>query len=282
MNFLDGLIARAKVAIPDEPGDFRNTETGLLTCGKCGGAKETRIEIDGEIHVVRKLCTCAQAERDAAEREEAERELARRIDRNRTRCFEGKPGLASFTFATENGGDPQAVKISKGYVSQFERKRNQGRGLLFLGGPGVGKSYLAACIANALLDQGFTVKFTTFPEIAARLQASMDKESVYKTLARYDLLILDDVGVERTTSFMEEIVFSVIDSRHGARRPVIATSNVDAEQFLNGGDLARSRILSRLYEMTLPVTVAGCDRRRERLAQTAGAELAELLESGNR
>ena len=78
---------------------------------------------------------------------------------------------------------------------------------------------MACCIANALLDKGYTVKVSTFADIANRLQGTFDKESIYDDLNAVDLLILDDLNAERDTSFMQEIVFTVIDTAAPLKSP---------------------------------------------------------------
>ncbi len=151
---------------------------------------------------------------------------------------------------------------------------------MFLGSTGTGKTFTACCIANALLEKDYSVRATTFGEIAAKLQGSWDKEEIYKELARYDLLALDDLGAERDTSYMDEIVFTVIDARSAAKKPMIITSNMDAAEFINGGEIAKNRVFSRLKEMCIPVTVSRRDRRHERMMLESAADIARLLQAG--
>lgn len=277
---LEPIIEAAKDTNPQMPGDYRDTETGLLMCGKCHTPKEMYVTLYEEKRVVRVLCECASEKYKAEEAEQREAERRRRIERRRENCFGYGSRKAAFTFDTDDGGDPQTMKLAKGYVEKFEDMKARGKGLLFLGGTGTGKTFIACCVANALLDKGYSVRVATFAEIAAKLQGNWDKDEIYKELARYDLLVLDDLGAERDTSYMDEIVFTVIDTRSAAKKPMIVTSNIDATAFINGGELAKNRVYSRLYEMCLPVTVNGRDRRRERMMAETAADMAMLLNAG--
>lgn len=276
---LEPIIEAAKTANPQMPGDYRDAETGLLMCGICHTRKETRVSLFGTEQTVPSMCRCALDKYEAGEAERREVERRRRIERRRESCFGYGSRKAAFTFDADDGGDPQTMQLAKGYVARFEDFKARGKGLLFLGGTGTGKTFAACCIANALLDKGYSVKVATFAEIAAKLQGSWGKEEIYKELVRYDLLVLDDLGAERDTSYMDEIVFTVIDSRSAAQKPIIVTTNVDAAEFVNGGERAKNRVFSRLYEMCVPVAVNGRDRRRERMVRETAADMALLQAS---
>ena len=276
---LEPIIAAAKTANPQLPEDYRDEGTGLLFCGKCHTPKEKNVKLYGDERIVPVMCRCASEKYEAEEAARREAERQRRIERRRENCFGCGSRKASFTFDTDDGGDPQTMKLAKGYVEKFEDMKARGKGLLFLGGTGTGKTFTACCIANALLDKGYSVRVATFAEIAAKLQGNWDKEEVYKELARYDLLVLDDLGAERETSYMDEVVFTVVDTRSAARKPMLVTTNLSVEDF-TGGPLAKSRIYSRLYEMCLPVAVNGRDRRRERMMAETAADMAMLLNAG--
>ena len=92
---------------------------------------------------------------------------------------------------------------------------------------GTGKSYLAACIANALMEQEISVRMTNFSAILNDLTASFEGRNEYiERLCRFPLLILDDFGMERGTEYGLEQVYNVIDSRYRSRKPLIVTTNL--------------------------------------------------------
>ena len=137
---------------------------------------------------------------------------------------------------------------------------------MFYGSVGTGKSFMAACIANELLDRGYSCFMTTFARIFNEYQETWEKQSYIRRLMQYDLLIIDDLAMERDTSTMNEIVFNVIDERNRCRKPLIVTTNLTGDELKHPADVSKSRIYSRLFEMCIPFHVTGNDRRKEKLA----------------
>ena len=103
-------------------------------------------------------------------------------------------------------------------------------GYLFWGSVGTGKSYLAACIANALLEQEVTVKMTNFNTILNNLFAAEDKTEYIRLLNVYELLIIDNLGVERSSEYALENIFSVIDWRYRSGKTLIIITNISLVQ----------------------------------------------------
>ncbi|MBR1572096.1 MAG: ATP-binding protein [Lachnospiraceae bacterium] len=91
-------------------------------------------------------------------------------------------------------------------------------GLILFGGVGSGKTYMAACIANALLDQGKRVLMKDFAEISNI--SVFDSEEYMKSLSQYDLLILDDLGAERRSEFALQNVFNAVNRRWESGKPL--------------------------------------------------------------
>ena len=103
---------------------------------------------------------------------------------------------------------PQLVK-ARGYAQNWDEFKKAGIGLLLFGNVGTGKSYAAGCIANALIDRLESVLFVGMSDVVNRMQGNFgsDRDRYMKSLMRPDLLILDDLGAERNTSFGKERVF---------------------------------------------------------------------------
>ena len=135
---------------------------------------------------------------------------------------------------------------------------------------GTGKSFFAGCIANALLDRDVPVLMTNFPTILNKLTGmfSADKAELIASLGAYDLLILDDLGVERSTEYAMEQMFHVIDCRYRSRKPMIVTTNLKLDGIKNPPDLAHTRIYDRILERCAPILFAGKNFREERAAVT--------------
>ena len=119
-----------------------------------------------------------------------------------------------------------------------------------------GKTYIAACIANALIEQGVSVLMTNFSKILNTLSPmySGDRNAFIDSLNHYSLLIIDDLGIERNSEFALEQVFSVIDSRYRCKKPMIITTNLTIDE-MNHADLAHTRIYNRILERCTPLMV---------------------------
>ncbi len=156
------------------------------------------------------------------------------------------------------------------YVNGWDKAYASNTGLLLFGDVGTGKSFFAGCIANALLDKEISVMMTNFPTILSRLTGMPPEERVgyIDSIGRYDLLILDDLGVERNTSYAMEQMFQIVDRRYRSCKPLIVTTNLTLEQMKNPPDLEHSRIYSRILEHCAPILFSGKDMRKDTAATT--------------
>ena len=136
-------------------------------------------------------------------------------------------------------------------------------GYVLMGPVGTGKSFFAGCIANALMEQGIAVMMTNFSRILNELtKPYADKNEFISHLVSYPLLIIDDLGIERSTEYALEQVYAVIDERYKSGLPVIITTNLKIAEIRNPQDVAYARIYSRILEMCTPVRISGEDRRK--------------------
>ena len=95
---------------------------------------------------------------------------------------------------------------------------------------------------------------TNFPSILARLCGTFreDRTAFLDSLGDYDLLIIDDLGVERNTEYALEQMFSIIDSRYRCNKPLIVTTNLKLDELKHPPDLAHARIYARILERCAP------------------------------
>lgn len=273
MNDFTDIVSKVMEVSPDE-GDYTG-EDGLLYCGKCRTPKEAYFE-DGHAALFGRdrhptNCACQQKRMD-------EKRLADRQCKHEDTVKELKkdyfdtPKLREWCFAQDNGANPQ-MKHARFYADNFDTLLSENIGYLLWGSVGTGKSFFAACIANALMEKEIPVRMTNFAAILNDLAASFEGRNEYiSRLCRYPLLILDDFGMERDTAYGLEQVYSVIDSRYRSRRPLIVTTNLTLQQIQNPTDTAYARIYDRLLEMCAPVRFTGGNFRRE----TAQAKLERL------
>jgi len=137
------------------------------------------------------------------------------------------------------------LNTSEGFVMNFEDP--QTKNLLFYGPTGLGKTYLANCVAKALLDRGYIVIYqTSFKMIEVledlRFRRSDNKEE-YKLLFEADLLIIDDLGAELTNSFTNSELFNLVNSRILREKKIIISTNLSPMELAERYD---DRIFSRL------------------------------------
>lgn len=267
MDFSEILnqIAR-RSAQREQPGDYR--VDGLLYCGRCQTPKECRITVSGQVMQVGCMCRCQSDEWEKEQADEKKRMEAVRIKQLRSECIQDRR-LIDCRF--EVADDSENIRRCRRYVEAWERVRREGAGMVFCGPPGGGKTFAAACIANALLDKGVPVMVTSFPKI---LSAGFDERAeIIGQLNRYPLLVLDDLGVERESPYALEQVYTVIDERVKSGKTMIVTTNLALQDIKNPHDMERSRIYSRILAAAVPVFFKSADYRRK-----AGEHQASLLE----
>ena len=100
---------------------------------------------------------------------------------------------------------------------------------------------------------------------------SEDRADFIASFDEYDLLIIDDLGVERSTEYAMEQMFFVIDSRYRSRRPMIITTNLKLSELKNPPDLAHARIYDRILERCAPILFDGKNFREENAGVTRQA-----------
>lgn len=137
-------------------------------------------------------------------------------------------------------------------------------GILFYGTVGTGKTFYASCIANALLERRVTAAATSFPRLLNLLQGAQEKQKLLDSLARYKLLILDDLGVERDSTFGLEQIFNIVDARSHVHLPIIVTTNLTLEELEHPTSMQYKRIYDRVLEMCpVPLRLTSDSRRRQ-------------------
>ena len=250
---------------------------GHIYCKVCGK------RVDGELldlgftkFIPRIKCEC-EIKRD---KENEERERLMKISLLKRDCF-SSPIQHQYTFEKFLNEKGQAYKVAYNYAKSFEQMKEDNVGLLFYGDVGSGKTYLACAIANELIErEQVKVKIMNLSQVINQIQKSafkVDSNEIISNLSNIPLLILDDLGIERDTSYAREQVYNIINSRYLKGKPTIFTTNLSLEIIQNPNiDLEYKRIYSRILEMTIPVKVTGEDFRRK-IQQEKLRKYKELL-----
>ena len=235
---------------------------GLMHCTVCKESVEAFYPKGSFLETRKHHRQCACERQAYAEEAQyyKEKEHQERVVRNKKICFEEKE-MESFIFQNIDRDSNAAIRIAEEYVTNWQKMKQNHMEYLFWGPVGTGKSYLAACIANALLEQEVTVKMTNFNTILNDLFAAEDKTEYIRSLNVYELLIIDDLGVERNSEYALENIFSVIDWRYRSGKPLIITTNLPLVQLKQETKIEKKRIYDRILERCIPVKIDGVSRR---------------------
>ena len=253
LNNSPWLAPALKIAEEAEKGfaskKYPKDKAGFYICPKCNTRVQEYIkELNRKMPV---SCECSKAE---AKRIEEERQRLY-VENMRIKSFATKE-MHKYNFKVDNGANPKISTASKNYVEHFEEFRKKGKGIIFYGSTGSGKTFFACCIANALIDKGYKIRQTNFSRLESEIRQSYDRQAIIDNYARTnDLVIIDDLGVERNTAYMKEIVFNVIDTLYCENVPFIVTTNLTAKELKNPADLDNVRIYQRILERCHPIEV---------------------------
>ena len=151
-------------------------------------------------------------------------------------------------------------RTCKTYATLFSQ--NSGN-LLFIGGTGLGKTFLSACIARAVADRGFSVVYETANHLFTKMERAKfgGDEDARKEIEKYikcDLLIIDDLGTEMPGQFVTAALYSLLNDRLLENKPMVVSTN------LNVDEMSRRyspQIASRLHGSFNRLTFLGEDIR---------------------
>ena len=150
-EIVNNIANNAERANAVEQGDYIGDD-GLLYCGKCNTRKQCRVELFGKERIMFCTCKCRKEQLEAERIEQEKREKWLRIERLRRLGFPDAE-MQKWTFKADNGQNADIMQVAKNYVDNFAEMKKRGKGLLLFGEVGTGKSFAAACIANALIDK---------------------------------------------------------------------------------------------------------------------------------
>ena len=256
---------------------------GHAYCKTCHERKDGEVKSLMDMKFIFKNnCKC---DRERFEKQK-QREKEQEIERLKRSCFISMSQWA-YTFDNYKGETDKSYTIAKNYVKEYEQMKKENIGLLFCGTVGSGKTYLACCIANALIEEYMIrVKIRNFAQIINDLQKSgfdLDKNEYIESLTNVSVLILDDLGIERDTSYAKEQVYNIVNSRYLKQKPTIFTTNLPYEKIQNSDDgVEYERIYSRIIEMCIPVKVMGEDFRKRLQKEKLKQNKERLLMGGER
>ena len=135
--------------------------------------------------------------------------------------------------------------------------------LLFVGGTGLGKTFLSACVARAVADRGYSVVYETANHLFSKLEQakfnpSEESRREAEKLIACDLLIIDDLGTEMPGQFVTAALYSLLNDRLRADKPMVISTNLNVEEMSRRYS---PQIASRLHGDFQRLTFVGEDIR---------------------
>lgn len=276
---LGGLMAQAQRAGQPENGDYYDSE-GFLVCGKCHTRRQVEVNMpdlkavpfDPKKKVRVKMpvsCRC-RAERRYQEEQmlQQDKDMRAMEALKRQSLMDERLRDVSFDSFRKTNDNAYNLKLCLRYANHFDEMLAKNQGLLFCGGVGTGKTFAAACIANHLLNQRIPVIMTSFVKLLESMQGfSEDDSALIARLNRAKLLIIDDLGAERSTDYALEKVYDIVDSRYRAKLPIILTTNLSMTELKESTDIRYTRIYDRIFEMCYPMQFKGQSWRKVEAAR---------------
>lgn len=260
-------------------------EPAAAPCPECEGRGWVLAE-DGSAGTARP-CSCRAAH-----------EWRLRLERSGIPLRYLRKTLQNFDVHSPRGADRlwHAKQISQQYVDGFLGGNGRFRetGLVYVGPPGGGKTHLAVGVLRALIERyALRGRFVDFTHLVHQIQSSFDpgsdqsKRSILDPIIDAEVLVLDELGAQRPTPFVNDILYLVLNTRYTRCLPTLFTTNhplgdrapedgaLDrpASPGLGGesslSDRIPSRLISRLFEMAQVIELPVEDFRREVMSEHA-------------
>jgi len=172
-----------------------------------------------------------------------------------------------------NPSQKNAKMLVRKFLENYPPLDEKGRGLLFIGSCGVGKTHLAVSVLKHVMEKGDSGLFYDFRDLLREIQSTWNSVSqtseleVLRPVTDAKVLVLDELGANKPTAWVRDTVAHIINCRYNERKITIFTSNFPdipakpGEETLT--DRIDARLRSRLYEMCHTVEIKGDDFRQE-------------------
>ena len=242
---------------------------GLMYCGKCNTPKQVYIEQFKRAMPTPCKCRKEEMQKEKELQERIQKQTRIKELRNASLLGERYKDASFENTETSHSAEFRAVyDRCKRYCEIAEDVLINGIGIYLFGTNGTGKSRLTACMGNELMDNGYTVLYTNFTEIARKM---LKGDEFIKQLASIEFLFIDDFGTEKVAKgdedmWLQEKVFEVINKRYIDRKPIIFTANYSLKELIEDRGMAK-RSVDRIMEMCEMMKLNGDSYRKTVMKQ---------------
>ena len=257
-------------------------EDGLIYCKVCGEAKQYLDEKDKNcLYHLRqqkahpKLCKCETEQADEQTKIAIAREQEERLSGVKSDCFSSNKKYMNCTFESSSESENYVKCLT--YAEHFNEIKPAG--LCLYGNVGTGKSHFAACIANKVIEMGYRAKFTSVSKISGLITGEYGNiNNVLQKLCSYDLVVLDDLGVERESPTVEERLYLIVNELVDNDVAMIVTTNMDMTA-LSDTKSSAYRIYSRINGACMKMKFDGHNDSRKKYGSAVDGKkrFGELL-----
>ena len=216
-------------------------------------------------------CTCKKAQEYWRKKDEKDYEIAKRnhfrevINKIYKQNYIGmKFQNLNFENFNSNSENELAIAIAKDYVNKNIKSKCT-NGLIIMGESGVGKTHLAASIANKLIENDKIVlmgRLTTLLDMIKETfkDNTKSENELIELYSNADMIIIDDIGTEKISNWALEKLYTIIENRNENRLPIIITTRFDKQGLIerfsqSQDDQLVDAIISKLYQMCFGVTL---------------------------
>lgn len=219
-------------------------------------------------------CTCAKAktywaevdklaaaEKQRKEQEETAKRKQTLLENSRLPRRYWDCRLETARVTKDNGAVLAGIRV---YAEGFPTAEG-----IFITGPvGTGKTHLVSCLANHLINREIRVLFGNVLDLLGRIRKSYDHDSqedewrILDELTTVPLLIIDDLGKEKVTAWVEQNLYHIVDARYRENKPLVITSNYGLSELESRYEEVGPALASRISEMCEGKILGGQDWRK--------------------
>ena len=257
----------------NKEGSYLGTQLKMVTistmCPIHGAFGQTRI-ILGEKIVQKDRCPACLAIDRERQRQMKEREIGEQLLKHRRLLIEATNLPKEYrnksfeNFIPNNDSQSSALHLSRLFVNGWNKAKQGGYGLLFYGACGTGKTHLASAILCALIDR-VKSKYYKAAEIFTAVrrtygyQSDRSEDEVIEYFASIDLLVIDEVGVQKGSDAERRILFSILDTRLSNEKPTLLLTNLKKDDLKT---LLGERLFDRTRSKCVPSLFTGKSMRK--------------------